>query len=1093
MPKKVRTISSSKAKKFSRGSISDKARKRMEEMKKRGERIKAERAGQAPPQKSEKIKGGAIRKSEYGKTPYLQNRYNRQLSGDQVSNQKVAPKQPDTRATRPTGKKGGAIRESEYGKVPYLKSRYGKQLETEPTTPVGADEGAKKISAKEKRELLMADAQKRSQEYLLQRQKMEQELASASTKSAQVADTGQQMQQQAPQINQLVGDLNTQQAGLGDQVDKTLQNLSSSGAQIDLNQGTLNQIGEIAKTTPPDQVQQKVNTLVDSVQAEPAQTPLEVPPPTEYVPPSQQYQTLKNSGATAAQIINQQPELSKVVKPDGTIINPNAGSQLIKTATGEAYKSPSGLIVPRSTTTGFPDYKAMTPDQISKLSYSDVLGIQMSTQFASLNLQNFYTGSTLKMMAERNVREMNVAMNQMNASFLKEENRINESKIQDIQNLELEKQRQMLSKDTTMKNLQEAKSKSLNIAKAQMDAWGLEGSSAFIAEMGGMQLKFEQEASQLTQQFDLNLKELALATTNVNMQYTNRITELNMDKMSSLTALDNEFKNKRDEIEKSVLSSLVEQESQKQAIYADYVTKEYEAEQQAQASAAQAEAEAQKEMWERQKWYADKTGMIVGVDENGEPVPVLDENGEPMQTLEAKKFAMQQDLSERQFQFGQQKWGAEFEFGQEKFGAEFGLKSAEFDFAQSKFAADYSLEEQKYWASLNNLEEIKWDPKTGEYIGSSPQGEVSLGTFGIPTPPGKRFAYEVQPDGIRIDVQDGVVLQKRGECGMFVNDILWPRPPGGGVGNSFASKKNKSNSYYSDGTPKPVAGGAFFEDLKPGSQQKGTGHVGMVERVNPDGSFDIVESNYAGRWKISRTTIKPGSKRWNTIVNSGGFYDPAPSAPRGAETGLYEKFRKKAIDDGMSGKEAKEFAKKQYESSYADMTESESGSYNAYTGANLAGKNYDSIIDNLKTDEDVEAFADDINIFSKKLLKSDKVFQQQVANANVSPEVRRALLNEGRWVASILRQESGAAITMEEYASMGYQYFPRKGDTLQDIQEKKEARMIKERAMFAGMGASGQRQYMEAQKDDAAALDWDVDLYGGGDSSASEAYNLIFG
>jgi|TARA_R100001530_G_scaffold10633_2_gene10494 hypothetical protein len=95
------------------------------------------------------------------------------------------------------------------------------------------------------------------------------------------------------------------------------------------------------------------------------------------------------------------------------------------------------------------------------------------------------------------------------------------------------------------------------------------------------------------------------------------------------------------------------------------------------------------------------------------------------------------------------------------------------------------------------------------------------------------------------------------QCGELVNDALGV----GAMGDTFATKKTNSSV--------PIAGGAFVEWTG-----HTAGHAGLVEEVFADGSFSIRDSNYTIPGKVNTAIIKPGGKRYNNIVNKGGFYVP---------------------------------------------------------------------------------------------------------------------------------------------------------------------------------------------------------------------------
>jgi surface antigen len=116
----------------------------------------------------------------------------------------------------------------------------------------------------------------------------------------------------------------------------------------------------------------------------------------------------------------------------------------------------------------------------------------------------------------------------------------------------------------------------------------------------------------------------------------------------------------------------------------------------------------------------------------------------------------------------------------------------------------------------------------------------------------------LESGAITYNVPTGTVLD-RGECGQFVNDALF------GEAGHFGDTLEQKMTY--DNTSTPVAGGAFIEDVG-----DNVGHVGCIEKVYPDGSFDTVESNYTADNTVSRDHISPDNPRWNKIV---GLYNPA--------------------------------------------------------------------------------------------------------------------------------------------------------------------------------------------------------------------------
>lgn len=103
----------------------------------------------------------------------------------------------------------------------------------------------------------------------------------------------------------------------------------------------------------------------------------------------------------------------------------------------------------------------------------------------------------------------------------------------------------------------------------------------------------------------------------------------------------------------------------------------------------------------------------------------------------------------------------------------------------------------------------------------------------------------------------------------------------------------------------------------------------------------------------------------------------------------------------------------------------------------------------------------------------------ELVNRNVKdPNIRRSILAEMRWINAVLRKESGAAISAEEYSSMGTQYFPRAGDDEASIQDKLNGRSIKERGLKGTMGPAGLRLYNQEFSSQQAEPEMDpMDYY----------------
>lgn len=122
------------------------------------------------------------------------------------------------------------------------------------------------------------------------------------------------------------------------------------------------------------------------------------------------------------------------------------------------------------------------------------------------------------------------------------------------------------------------------------------------------------------------------------------------------------------------------------------------------------------------------------------------------------------------------------------------------------------------------------------------------GGTGVYVPSNSKYQAQAIGNSLVINVTDGQKLA-RGQCGEFVNDVL-----GIGVGDTLADKAR----FIDKSIVIPSAGMAFVTsrgyDLGGGVN---SGHIGIVESVNADGTFNTVESNYNGDEKITRRQNVP--------------------------------------------------------------------------------------------------------------------------------------------------------------------------------------------------------------------------------------------
>lgn len=190
---------------------------------------------------------------------------------------------------------------------------------------------------------------------------------------------------------------------------------------------------------------------------------------------------------------------------------------------------------------------------------------------------------------------------------------------------------------------------------------------------------------------------------------------------------------------------------------------------------------------------------------------------------------------------------------------------------QRKLAAEAKIAEAEANGQfISPMERLEYAAASWEYL-------QATGQAGVYKPTDSKYAVSATADGgIRVGVEAGD-RYARGQCGEFVNDVL-----GIGVGDKLEDKTKFID--YSVIVPQP--GMAFVEN----SSGTWTGHIGIVESVNPDGTFNTVESNQNGDEKITR--------RYNVGVNEViGFIKPKKSEFIGGQEPVGEQTEVQQLKD----------------------------------------------------------------------------------------------------------------------------------------------------------------------------------------------------
>jgi len=312
--------------------------------------------------------------------------------------------------------------------------------------------------------------------------------------------------------------------------------------------------------------------------------------------------------------------------------------------------------------------------------------------------------------------------------------------------------------------------------------------------------------------------------------------------------------------------------------------------------------------------------------------------------------------------------------------------------------------------------------------------------------------------------------QYQGQCAAFINDVVGTP---GKYGTTLESKTRNINSQT------PSVGSIFVSSI--GNDE--IGHCGFVEDVNfEDGTVTLFDSNRYSDKKTNRRTVPFSALETDEKII--GYENVAQSAKSegGAKNGLYTKFLQKAESVGLSGEEAKKFAGKRLEESFKPMTETQGKAFKAIVVAQAENE----LIGDVMRDVDLEEFADSINVLTREIGDPDSLLFGETVNQAISdPKIRNAILSEMRWIGAILREESGAAISIQEYINKGTQFYPRAGDDIETIKNKEIARAREVEALKGKIGASGERvltelaeQQQEEERLDAQAQQ-DADFISG--------------
>lgn len=335
--------------------------------------------------------------------------------------------------------------------------------------------------------------------------------------------------------------------------------------------------------------------------------------------------------------------------------------------------------------------------------------------------------------------------------------------------------------------------------------------------------------------------------------------------------------------------------------------------------------------------------------------------------------------------------------------AEFDLKAAEFWFEQDKFSFEANKPEKWNWTIEKvNWKDVKVNKDTGEIMP-------------ITTPRATKYWFTQTANGMQTNVQSTDQIPKaRRQCGAYVNDSLTGQS--GWMGDSLDSKKRLATS------DKPVPWSAFVMDFwsaeQPWDDGVINGHTWVVEEVRADGIL-VSDTNRQGTEEFTRRFIPFNSKEYGYIT---GYAIP-PQAE-------WEAKQYSNIEEVQLPEKATEFSKKSFWF-WVRMSQAEKA---------------------IKNMEEK---------FKKSTALSEWVGGKypnwmKTGDRQAFDQAKRNFVN------SVLRNESGAAISDSEFENADKQYFPQPWDSASVLEQKSQNRRT---AVLNMLNSAGKTEDGENIKD----------------------------
>ena len=404
-----------------------------------------------------------------------------------------------------------------------------------------------------------------------------------------------------------------------------------------------------------------------------------------------------------------------------------------------------------------------------------------------------------------------------------------------------------------------------------------------------------------------------------------------------------------------------------------------------------------------------------------------------------------------------EQWNKTFKQGQYEFEKNYDLNSAQFDLQRQRFASE---EDQKKFERDKAYAE-----STGDFSGMSKYKGEQSNTGGTQIQiENSKYTPTLQNDGsVRFNVEtnnSGKVLNGRTQCGEFTNDCIGSKV----FGDSIDQKRKQITTQI------PTPGAAFVQST--GNQY---GHVGMVENAYAFDSqgrptkMDIVDSNYKSKGVIDHATISisydasgnPTYTRSGKNVQIEGFTDS-----------FTKQGQQKQVQQSTDA--IKNWASRvQKTGSFDGVPPAMKTAVNNYLQSQPQGQSTPTFknADDAKTwgyANRMTQAAEQLNAFDENGAKGVGSWWEMSKSALPLPNgMKGAALQlqdqaKRNFINAVLRRESGAAISPEEFKNAEEQYFPQPGDDAATVDAKRMNRIQATQDFYA---ESGQKPPMLHVKD----------------------------